>query len=732
MSSLQIGGTSGRQEIVFDLLGKARACAVDGSRGSFANALRSLHSALVALRSPGATLVGGEELGDTSQPQQPESDDAPDLPRSGETGQEFRQSVADKLINLERVVVSIDEEINGDEDVDALDYEADFDWYNDAVEMIDRGAGGHSVSSEGIDLLESTDDRYPECSDPERWIDRCLDACGYANSLEAAADCLRRIAREPSAPSATTLLPFASNDAAEPEQSDSEDSLEDSRPAAKRGGFLAHLFAVASVWCEDVFVTRTDPLQQQYVTEFLLEPLESRQLTQTDLQAGIAGDGSQLATTLVQGVTLRLDVSRTESVRMDGMRVAEAMASLLGQQLRFDELHPPGDGDASNEKEDTENTKKEQTAKSKKKTGKKRRERLKPRVPVVLDPDAEYFTDDSDSSDDSSQSDSPTDASDESSDSNSSWGEDSLEPYGMDDDEEDLRRVPRPHTLRDCLAYFVTAENDDLAYDKHEAALAELATIVASEPLDLLDVVSTLVRILLFLEDKFSLPQFLEKRWGCLVAFGVHAPVETCLVLVQAMRGNISLGTRLDALAVLSSVAQELSGMAGQHERALPNSSSQEVTRRWRRSRTPQTTSANRFGPVAMQMIYSLFGLLSDTRSDETIWGDAIGEKFLSEFLRTLSTMLHCARNYPSSSLPVIAGDLFDLAWSFHDAKCPDVRYAALMAFATCVSIDPALVLRISGLGPYLKRCSEQDENADCRSLAALVEGSISEALSQS
>ena len=58
------------------------------------------------------------------------------------------------------------------------------------------------------------------------------------------------------------------------------------------------------------------------------------------LQAAVSDDGTPLASMLIQGVTLRLDVSRSESIRIDGMRVAETMVSILGQNLCFDELHP--------------------------------------------------------------------------------------------------------------------------------------------------------------------------------------------------------------------------------------------------------------------------------------------------------------------------------------------------------------------------------------------------------
>jgi len=596
---------------------------------------------------------------------------------------------------------------------------------------------------------ESSLQSYPTIHDVDRAVPRCLAqllALACADGIEIKDETQ------------------SNNESACQEDSDSDDSQADSRQFKAVHGFLSHLFTVASVWCEDIFITKTDTLQQQYVTEFLLHPLESKQLTQNDLQQGL-DDGTPLAAMIVQGVTLRLDVSRSESIRMDGMRVAEAMASLLGQTLRFDELHPSGDDDigiADKDVEEEKNKKRERRSKRKKRVP------MEPRVSVVVDPDEECFTDDSDSSDSSSQSDTSTDSheSDESSDSNSSWGEDSLQPYSMNDDEEDLRRVPRPRTLRDCLAYLLTSENEDLTYDKHHAALTELEAIISAQPLDLLDVVSTLVRVLLFLEDSFSMDQFSVKRWDSLMALGVCAPLETCLLLVGEMRGNISLGTRLEALSLLKCIAQELSGMMSHpQQKTISNDCDQELascstklqrvlnlrdtlngedaktdlstqsskTRRWRNPRVPKTSTPNKFGVVSVQMIYSLFAFLSQTRTDESIWGGPIGEKFLAEYLKTVSIMLYCARTYPSSALRILATDLFDLAWSFHDAKCSEVRYTALLAISTCVSMVPVefIMQKTHGMSSFLNHCSALDENADCRHLSSLILGGIAEVMNQ-
>lgn len=222
----------------------------------------------------------------------------------------------------------------------------------------------------------------------------------------------------------------------------------------------------------------------------------------------------------VQGVSLRLEVSRPESVRRDGMRIAEAMACIFGQSLSFDELHPP------------------------QQSGERINAKSEPKPNSASDSDS-----DSESSSDAS-----------------SWGEDSLEPYRMDDDEEDLRRVSRPRSLRDCVAYLLTNHEDREAYDKHEAALQELPALVSSGPLDFIDVAPTLVRVLLHMEDKFNMDGFSENRWDSLMACAIQAPVETSFKLVEEMKGHVSLGTRIEALSVISCTAEELSGFTSSKE----------------------------------------------------------------------------------------------------------------------------------------------------------------------
>jgi hypothetical protein len=233
------------------------------------------------------------------------------------------------------------------------------------------------------------------------------------------------------------------------------------------------------------------------------------------------------------------------------MHIAEAMAGVFGQNLSFDELH-------SAEEQVENDVVIKQKASSKKKTKHSQLKHIphESRPPAKVDSDADYFSDESDSSTSGLGSrciESDSDA--------SSWGEDSLKSYENEDDEEDLSRVPRPRSLRDCVAYLLTNNEDREAYDKHEAAMQELPSLISSRPLDLMDVVPTLTRVLLHMENKFNMNGFMENRWDSLMACAVQAPVDTCFKLVEEMKGHVSLGTRMEALSIIGCAAEELSGI---------------------------------------------------------------------------------------------------------------------------------------------------------------------------
>lgn len=92
------------------------------------------------------------------------------------------RDVARELIRTNRVVMSIDDEIDGV--VRETLYE-DFGWYYEVSDLIAQGC---AECDEHSNYMSNISESY----DTERWIDKCLDLCGCGVSLEAAVDCLRR------------------------------------------------------------------------------------------------------------------------------------------------------------------------------------------------------------------------------------------------------------------------------------------------------------------------------------------------------------------------------------------------------------------------------------------------------------------------------------------------------------------------------------------------------------
>lgn len=68
--------------------------------------------------------------------------------------------------------------------------------------------------------------------------------------------------------------------------------------------YLEHLSTAAAVWREDIFVDKTPPLQQQYVTEFLLAAIEV--LSPDSIQVGVDETDASLASMFIQVSVLYL------------------------------------------------------------------------------------------------------------------------------------------------------------------------------------------------------------------------------------------------------------------------------------------------------------------------------------------------------------------------------------------------------------------------------------------
>ena len=91
--------------------------------------------------------------------------------------------------------------------------------------------------------------------------------------------------------------------------------------------------------------------------------------------------------------------------------------------------------------------------------------------------------------------------------------------------------------------------------------------------------------------------------------------------------------------------------------------------------------------------------------------------------------MVNCASTYPSHAVSALAIDLFELAWSFHDANSVEVRRSVLLAMATCMQLMPLDVLSSNCRKwvPFLKESSMRDSDEECRKLSTIMMGSFSD-----
>jgi hypothetical protein len=313
---------------------------------------------------------------------------------------------------------------------------------------------------------------------------------------------------------------------------------------------MKHLNTVVNVWNDPLFINETDHFQQNHISSFLLAATDymHKDIDNVKQETVIQG--------LVLGVTNRLKVSES-LIRLDGMMVAEKLAPLLGETLRFDELDGIRDEDIIPGKKsvdyDEKNPSLEHTVKEKRKVTKKK----KKKATMEIDPDEEYLSDEMSLS---NNEDGSTESSDNYDSSDSEWGESEIIECDLSDDEEDLRPVPKPVYLHECLDLLRSREDDNEARYMQEVALEEVSTLIRVTPPDLSHMATLLTKELLYIENKYNLTSFTQLRWEGLCSLAVCAPLNTIPCLQQELFNDVALEVRLDIFEVMKYSSWELCG----------------------------------------------------------------------------------------------------------------------------------------------------------------------------
>eukprot|EP01083_Nonionella_stella_P205222 747538_1 len=303
-------------------------------------------------------------------------------------------------------------------------------------------------------------------------------------------------------------------------------------------------------------------------------------------------------------------------------------------------------------------------------------------------------------------------------------------------------------------------------------------------PPDLMDVAPSLLKALVYLENKFGLSTFDTLRQECLCSLTTCEPMGAVdYFQSQVFDEGISMGTRLELLEVMKFASCELSGnfernvnhrsiaqdMCGEREqsntvipkvagkrRLVPGGESvgniiQEriingksitaaidlsKTRRWGKGRRRHALSLhnrtvrNRFGPMISTFFYPLIREFAISRENSSIWGGESGGTLLSKLLITLSIFVDNAGFHPSTC--IVAKDLFELSWSFFIAENPEVRKSVLLSLASCIphlhqNYIGQVLLGTERIPDVLAKAPDFDSNVDVRILASALLGSFHE-----
>jgi hypothetical protein len=478
-------------------------------------------------------------------------------------------------------------------------------------------------------------------------------------------------------------------------------------------------------------VERTDPYLQNHVTVFIVYALH--QIVEQDsptFDRTSVLETSGISIQILEGVTHRLQSTCSTESRLDGMRVAEALAKALGQELQFEELHEQDDYDDDDNDDQQQLDPQASITDPSKSTMK---------LQSYNDSDKEEKSDDNRKADDDSD-----------------WDENSaLERYDIEDDEEDLRQVPRPFYLSECLDYLrANNENDSDCYSRHATVLQELPDLVRSRPADLADQAPELARSLLRLENKSGMKDFLEQVTHSIGVLLVEDPLGVGSNMIEEFFVESTLLDRLTILNAMNTAAFELSGDKALLEkydkqaelfhlevgprvsgrRALVSEtavSSNNRTRRWgqgRRLRSQETTVfRNRFQNIAPHWFYHFFSKFMETKDDATLWGGPNGARLLSSVIVTLTNVVECTGRY-SPGVDVLAKDLLDFTWSFRGAEVAIVRSSVLYSVQGTLGLLREEILwnfllndSSDSLVRHMRTMQERDPDINCRQLAKAI-----------
>lgn len=319
--------------------------------------------------------------------------------------------------------------------------------------------------------------------------------------------------------------------------------------------------------------------------------------------------------------------------------------------------------------------------------------------------------------------------------------DDELTPYDMSGDQK-MNQASPPRYLRDCLE--ILTSSDDAT--RMELSLNVTESLVRKNPFATKEISVQMTKVLLHIENKYNIDNFLLLRQTAMVALVVTDCIPVTQYLTTEFYSlNYSLRQRLDILEVLALAAQELSkpisntrgscisaaattdltpypGENPVHWRQVVEKRIQSKTKHFSKGSTqpPLKASPNRYAPVAGHFF---FPLLRNYDKPEVTF-DLLGSDHLvlGRLIHTLGLFMHLAVNAPIAAH--MGRALLDFVWSVRYHIEQTVRRGVLFAVCSVFLSMPSQSL-LEDLGDqlfetraWLADVAEGDPDADCRNLA--------------
>ncbi|XP_022246776.1 telomere length regulation protein TEL2 homolog isoform X3 [Limulus polyphemus] len=314
--------------------------------------------------------------------------------------------------------------------------------------------------------------------------------------------------------------------------------------------------------------------------------------------------------------------------------------------------------------------------------------------------------------------------------------DDDLEPYDMS---HDVVSKKQPLYIRDCLQGLINHDKPEWT----EACLRTAQALIQTELEGESEVALELAKVLLHLENSYTIDDFVILRHQSLVAVLTKHPKEVALYLTdQFYDRNYNIRQRLDILEVLASASQELSKVhvqvtASDHQsfhsdvkhntvwwKELVEKRIENKTRIISKGKKVEPQGKeNKFADVAGYFFFPLLHFYD--RKENTF--DLLGEDcyVLGRLVYTLGVIMHSASN--TTVAKQMGSALLEFIWvlRYHTEKF--VREALLFALCMAVISVPSFILldnnrtEIMELQCWLQDIVEQDPNLECRRRAGHV-----------